>query len=88
MGNEQPAMTTDGRRHFSLFQAGGPAVGASEAVPDLAYLHRILALCSLPRTNPGNELQYRRVNGPFGLYMVAGANNKLPYGNIPRLLMV
>ena len=46
------------------------------------------ALCSLPRTNPGNELQYRRVNGPFGLYMVAGANNKLPYGNIPRLLMV
>ena len=88
MGNEQPAMTTDGRRHFSLFKQVDRLVGASEAVPDLAYLHRILALCSLPRTNPGNELQYRRVNGPFGLYMVAGANNKLPYGNIPRLLMV
>ena len=23
-----------------------------------------LALCSLPRTNPGNRLQYKRVNGP------------------------
>ena len=88
MGNKEPALTTDGRRHFSLFKQVDRLVGASEAVPDLAYLHRILALCSLPRTNPGNELQYRRVNGPFGLYMVAGANNKLPYGNIPRLLMV
>ena len=88
MENKQPAMTTDGRRPSWMFKQVDRLVGASEAVPDLAYLHRILALCSLPRTNPGNELQYRRVNGPFGLYMVAGANNKLPYGNIPRLLMV
>ena len=32
--------------------------------------------------------QYKRANGPYALYMVAGANNKLPYGSIPRLLMV
>ncbi len=88
MGNKQPALTTDGRRHFSLFKQVDRLVAASEAVPDPAYLHRILALCSLPRTNPGNQLQYERVNGPFALYMVAGAKNKLPYGNIPRLLMV
>ena len=30
---------------------------------------RLLALCSLPRTNPGNRLQYVRRNGPYTLYM-------------------
>ena len=48
---------------------------------------RLLALCSLPRTNPGNRLQYKRVNGPFTLYMTAVSGNKLPYGNLPRLLL-
>ena len=48
---------------------------------------RLLTLCSLPRSNPGNRLQYKRVNGPFTLYMVAGGGNKLPYGNLPRLIL-
>ena len=48
---------------------------------------RTMALCSLPRTNPGNRLQYRRVNGPYKLVMIAGADKKLPYGNLPRLLL-
>ena len=46
-----------------------------------------MALCSLPRSNPGNRKEYKRVNGPFTLYMVAGGGNKLPYGNLPRLLL-
>ena len=48
---------------------------------------RLLALCSLPRSNPGNRIQYRRVNGPYTLYMTAGGGNKLPYGNLPRLIL-
>ena len=48
---------------------------------------RLLALCSLPRSNPGNRLQYKRVNGPFTLYMTASGGNKLPYGNLPRLIL-
>ena len=48
---------------------------------------RLLALCSLPRTNPGDRPQYVRRNGPYTLGMTAGINNKLPYGNIPRLLL-
>ena len=36
---------------------------------------------------PGNRLQYKRVNGPYKLVMIAGADNNLPYGNLPRLLM-
>ena len=50
-------------------------------------LARLMALCSLPRSNPGNRHQYKRVNGPYKLVMIAGADNNLPYGNIPRLLL-
>ena len=47
-----------------------------------------MALCSLPRTNPGNRHQYKRVNGPYKLIMIGhGGDNKLPYGNLPRLLL-
>ena len=53
----------------------------------LGFMARLLALCSLPRTNPGNRHQYKRVNGPYKLVMVAGADNKLPYGSLPRLLL-
>ena len=31
---------------------------------------------------PGNRLQYKRVNGPFTLYMNVVGDNKLPYGNL------
>ena len=62
-------------------------VGASEADPDLGFMARLLALCSLPRTNPGNRLQYKRGNGPFKLVMTATGDNKLPYGNFLRLIL-
>ena len=59
----------------------------SEADPDLGFMARLMALCSLPRTNPGNRLQYKRTNGPYTLYMTAGGGNKLPFGSLPRLLL-
>ena len=62
-------------------------VSASEADPDRGFMARLMALCSLPRTNPGNRLQYKRVNGPYKLIMIAGGDNKLPYGNFPRLIL-
>ena len=73
--------------HFTRFDQVNQLVGASEADPNLGFMARLLVLCSLPRTNPGNRLQYKRVNGPYTLYMVAGGGNKLPYGNLPRLLL-
>ena len=82
------ALTPQARHHFTRFDQVGQIVGASEAEADLAFMHRVLALCSLPRTDPGNQLQYKRVNGPFALYMVAGVGNKLPYGPLHRLLLV
>ena len=55
----------------------------------MGFMAWLMALCSLPRTNPpGNRLQYKRVNGPYTLYMNATASNKLPFGNLPRLLLV
>ena len=87
MGNEQPAMTTDGRRHFSLFKQVDQLVSASEAEAELAFMHRLMALCSLPRTDPGNRIQYERVNGPYTLIMYSSGKTKLPYGPLPRLLM-
>ena len=62
-------------------------VGASEAEADLGFMARMMALCSLPRTNPGNRLQYKRVNGPYKLIMFSSGETKLPYGNFPRLLL-
>ena len=48
---------------------------------------RMMVLCSLPRTNPGNRKEYKRVNGPYRLYMQAGPETKLPFGKIPSLLL-
>ena len=73
--------------HFTRFDQVNQLVEASEADPDMGFMARLLALCSLPRTNPGNRLQYKRVNGPYKLIMIAGGDNKLPFGNMPRLLL-
>ena len=62
-------------------------VSASETDASLGFMARTMALCSLPRSNPGNRKEYKRVNGPFTLYMVAGGGNKLPFGNLPRLIL-
>ena len=75
------------RHHFTRADQVNQLVSASEADPDLGFMARLLALCSLPRTNPGNRLQYKRVNGPYKLILIAGGDNRLPYGNLPRLIL-
>ena len=75
------------RRGFTVADQVNQLVGASEADPNLGFMGRTMALCSLPRSNPCNRKEYKRVNGPFTLYMVAGGGNKLPFGNLPRLLL-
>ena len=70
--------------HFTVADQVDQLVSASEADPDMGFMARLLALCSLPRTNPGNQLQYKRVKGPYKLIMIAGGDNKLPFGNSRR----
>ena len=80
-------LAASSNHHFTVADQVDQLVGASEADPDRGFMARTMALCSLPRSNPGNRFQYKRVNGPYKLVMVAGADNKLPYGSLPRLLL-
>ena len=75
------------RHHFTQTDQVNQLAAAREADPDLGFMARLLALCSLPRTNPGNRKEYVRRNGPYKLGMIAGIDNKLPYGNFPRLIL-
>ena len=59
------------RRGFTVADQVNRLVWASKADPDLGFMARMMALCSLPRAN-----------GPFTLYMNTTADNKLPYGNL------
>ena len=75
------------RHHFTQADQVHQLVTASEADADLGFMARMMALCSLPRTNPGNRHQYKRVNGPYKLIMSVTGDHKLPFGNLPRLLL-
>ena len=75
------------QRGFTQADQVNQLVSASEEDPDLGFMARMMAICSLPRNNPGHQLQYVRRNGPFVLYMIAGGGSKLPFGNLPRLLL-
>ena len=69
--------------HFNQADQVNQLVSAREADPDLGFIARMMVLCSMPRTNPGNRIQYVRRNGPYTLGMTAGVNTKLPFGNFP-----
>ncbi len=82
------AMSAQTRHHFTTLRQVNQLIEASEAVPDLGFMARLLALCSLPRTNPKQRVQYIRRNGPYKLIMQAGGDPaRLPFGNLPRLLL-
>ena len=90
LGGPIPAIleaSPQARHSFTVADQVDRLVRASETDPDLGFMARLLVLCSLPRSNPGNRLQYKRVNGPFTLYMTASGGNKLPFGNLPRLIL-
>ena len=75
------------RHHFTRFDQVEQLVRASEATADTGFMARLMMLCSLPRTNPGRQLQYKRVNGPYTLIMTAVGQTGLPFGNLSRLLL-
>ena len=75
------------RHYFTRLDQMDQLVGASEADADMGFMARLMMLCSLPRTNPGDQREYIRRNGPFKLGITAGIDYKLPYGNLPRLLL-
>ena len=61
--------TPQALHHFTQADQVNLLVSASETDPDLGFMARTMALCSLPRSNPGHRKEYKRVNGPYTLYM-------------------
>ena len=89
IGDPAPlGLTPQAVYHWTRDDQADALADAREAEPDTGFMMRLLALCTLPRTNPGNRDRYVRRNGPFALVMIAGGEvPKLPYGNIPRLVL-
>ncbi len=89
IGDPAPlAMTPQAVFHWTRDDQAHALATAREAETDTGFMMRLLALCTLPRTNPGNRDRYVRRNGPFSLVMIAGGEvPKLPYGTLPRLLL-
>ena len=72
IGNLSPAKTLretspPARRGFTLADQVEQLVTASEAGPERAFMARMMALCSLPRSNPGTRTQYVRRKRPLHL---------------------
>ena len=70
--------TPQALHHFTQADQVNQLVSAGEADPDLGFMARLMVLCSLPRTNPGNRKEYKRVNGPYTLYMIHRRNIQEP----------
>ena len=88
IGDPTPlAMTPQAVYHWNRDDQLTALLAARDLDPDTGYLMRLLALCTLPRTNPGDRQQYRRVNGPFTLILSATGTARLPFGSYPRLLL-
>ena len=76
-------------RRFTRLDQVTQLVEASEADAELGFMARLLALCSLPRTNPGNRTPVHPTQRAVyarddRLWHVS---TKLPFGNLPRLLL-
>ena len=90
MGGPVKALREDlppAQRGFTVADQVNQLAAAREADPDRGFLARTMALCSLPRSNPGDRHQYIRTNGPYKLIMSTTGIYKLPFGNLPRLIL-
>ena len=56
----KPPRRRQARTHFTQLEQVTQLVAEREADPELGFMARLLALCSLPRTSPGNRKDYIR----------------------------
>jgi hypothetical protein len=62
-------------------------IGRQEAPAELGFMARMMVLCTLPHSDPGDDVrEFSRRNGNYQLWVQAGPNKKLPSGTYPRLL--
>ena len=76
-----------------LARAGAAIVARPDHI-EKAFLAREFVLCTLPHRDPGDTTLWVRQNGNYALALQPGANIKtkqsygLPYGSIPRLILL
>ena len=70
--------TPQARHSFTVADQVNQLASASEEDPDPGFMARLMVLCSLPRANPGHRKEYKRVNGPYTLYMIHRRNIQEP----------
>jgi hypothetical protein len=81
------------RRHLRAVEAVRIA-GTPPSKADLIFTVREFIACTLPHSDPGPALSWSRTNGNFTLGIVSGVNVQtgkpygIPYGIIPRLLLI
>ena len=73
-------------RHFTQLDQVTKLVAARDADPELGFMARLLALCSLPRTNPKPARVQARQRAVHALHDGNG-RQQTPYGSLPRLLL-
>ena len=81
-----PAMSGGGAG-FTKFDQVELLLAAAKEPGEVAFMARLLTLCSLPRRSLGEARQYRRVNGPYTMIVSATGTPGLPYGTLPRLVL-
>ena len=80
------------RQQQKLIDAGAEIRSLPESA-EIAYLARHLVLATLPHSDPGNVLSWRRVSGGSVFVLQPGVDGDtgesvgIPYGTIPRLLL-
>lgn len=80
-------VTPQGRHHHTVSKQIEELLAIPQDTPEMGFMTRLLTLCSLPRTDPKDLKEYVRRTGPYVFGMTAGIQNRLPYGNLPRLLL-
>ena len=66
------------RHHFTQADQVNQLVSASEADPDLGFMARMMVLCSLPRTNPGNRHSVQARQRPLQAHHVGHRGSQAP----------
>lgn len=63
---EAGALTIQGRHHYTRMKQVTELARLGETEnQDMGFMARMLTLCSLPRTDPGDRMQYKGQNGPL-----------------------
>ena len=64
--------------HFTRKDQVNALVDARNSEPEIGFMMRLLALCTLPRTDPGECDRYVKTNGFWSLVMVASGHRAPP----------